>query len=95
MRVREYVEIADRSSLDAVIDSLVALRNKLPSDSDPILRMQGDDVFGRRLSVSFLRPQTQEEAACDARYATVPATAESESTMCPPEGSGQGLSLAA
>jgi hypothetical protein len=26
-------------------------------------------VFGRHLSVSFYRPQTAEEAECDARYA--------------------------
>jgi hypothetical protein len=30
--------------------------------------MCGDDVFGRRLIVSYLRPQTAEEAARDARY---------------------------
>jgi len=31
--------------------------------------MRGDDIFGRHLSISYLRPQTAEEAECDARYA--------------------------
>ena len=28
----------------------------------------GDEVFGRRLSIAFLRPLTAEEAECDERY---------------------------
>jgi len=31
--------------------------------------MKGDDIFGRLLCVSYFRPQTAEEAECDARYA--------------------------
>ncbi len=30
--------------------------------------MKGDDVFGRRLSISYFRELTSEEAACEARY---------------------------
>ena len=44
------------------------LREALPEGAEADLRMRGDDIFGRRLSISFLRPQTQDEAACDARY---------------------------
>ena len=33
------------------------------------VQMRGDDVFGRRLSVFYRRPQTAEEMACEARYA--------------------------
>jgi hypothetical protein len=66
--VREFVEVADPSSLDEVINTLVALRQSLPAGGDATLRMQGDEVFGRRLSISYLRPQTAEEAECDARY---------------------------
>jgi hypothetical protein len=95
-RVREFVEIPDRSSLDAVIDTLVALRNKLTADSDAVLRMQGDEVFGRRLSVSYLRPQTPEEAACDARYALARSPDEAAGETRPTrDDGGQGLSLAA
>jgi len=66
--VRDYIEIADHSSLDDAIETLVSLREMLAPGADAELRMKGDDVFGRRLSISFLRPQTAEEAACDARY---------------------------
>ena len=66
--VREFVEVADHASLDEVIDALVSLRREMPQSSEAVLRMCGDDVFGRRLSISYLRPQTDAEAALDARY---------------------------
>ena len=31
--------------------------------------MRGDDVFGRKLSISYFRDQTAEEAECETRYA--------------------------
>jgi hypothetical protein len=67
--VRDYIEVADHASLDDAIEMLVSLRAMLPQCAGAELRMKGDDVFGRRLSISFLRPKTAEEAACDARYA--------------------------
>ena len=67
--VRDFVEVEDQVSLDRMIDLLSAARDQLPEGAeDASVRMQGDDVFGRRLTVSFLRPQTAEEAARDARY---------------------------
>lgn len=67
--VRDFVEIEDRVSLDRMIDLLAAARDRMPDGSrDAQVQMRGDDLFGRRLSVSFLRPQTPEEAARDARY---------------------------
>lgn len=71
--VREYVEVPDHASLDDVIALLSALRESLPPGADAELRMKGDDVFGRRMSISYMRPQTGEEAAIDARYAAVAA----------------------
>jgi hypothetical protein len=66
--VRDFVEVRDQLSLDALIDQLVAIRDGLPAGTGAEVKMKGDDFFGRRLSVSFSRPQTAEEAACDARY---------------------------
>ena len=66
--VREFVEVEDHAALDQLLETLTALRNSLPEGAEADIRMQGDDVFGRRLSISYLRPQTAEEAACDARY---------------------------
>ena len=67
--VKDFIEVKDCSSLDALIERLVAVRDGLPSDARPELRMRGDEIFGRHISVSFYRPQTAEEAECDARYA--------------------------
>lgn len=67
-RVKDYVDIRDHLSLDALIGQLVELRDRLPEDSEAELRLRGDEVFGRRLSIAFLRPLTDEEAECEARY---------------------------
>lgn len=68
-RVKEFIEISDFASLDELIDQLIAIRENLPDLAEAELRMKGDDVFGRKLSISYLRDQTDEEAECDARYA--------------------------
>ena len=66
--VKDFIEIKDCTSLDALIENLMAVRSNLPNAQDAEVRMRGDDVFGRKLSISFRRPQTVEEADCDARY---------------------------
>src|SRR4030095_7650823 len=67
-RVKDFIEISEYTSLDQLINTLTAIRDNLPEDSDPELRMKGDDVFGRRLSISYFRELTAEEATLDARY---------------------------
>ena len=67
-RVRDFIEIAERGSLDDLISQLNGIRDGLPEDADPEIRLRGDDVFGRHLCVTFWRPQTAEEAAIEARY---------------------------
>lgn len=67
--VRDYLDVEDPISLDRMIELLAAVRDSLPAGAeDARIKMRGDDVFGRRLTVSFLRPQTAEEAAREARY---------------------------
>jgi hypothetical protein len=69
--VRDFFEVEDRVSLDHMIDLLIAVRDRLPEGAeDAKVRMRGDDVFGRQLTVSYLRPQTADEMARDARYGT-------------------------
>ena len=68
-RVKEFIEIDDHSSLDELIAKLSEVREGLPAESEAELRLRGDDVFGRKLSISFFRDQTAEEADCEARYA--------------------------
>jgi len=67
-RVKDFIEVSEYTSLDQLINTLTAIRDNLPEDSDPELRMKGDDVFGRRLSISYFRKLTDEEARLDARY---------------------------
>ena len=66
--VRDFVEISDYTSLDTLINVLTAVRNSLPEDAEPELKLRGDDVFGRRLTITYLRELTKEEAECKARY---------------------------
>ena len=68
-RVKDFVEIKDHVSLDALIAKLIEVRDSLPADADAEVKLRGDDIFGRQLCVSYFREQTVEEAACDARYA--------------------------
>jgi len=69
-RVKDFIEIKDCPSLDALIERLIEVRDSLPQVAEAEVKMRGDDVFGRQLSISFYREQTMEEAECDARYAT-------------------------
>jgi len=66
--IKDYVKIEDHSSLDELIAQLSALRDTLPAGTEAELRMRGDDVFGRHLCIGYLRPLTEEEAACEGRY---------------------------
>ena len=74
-RVRDFIEISDYTSLDRLITALTAIRDSLPEDAEPELKLKGDDIFGRRLSITYLRELTAEETECEARYAggSVPA----------------------
>ena len=67
-RVKDFIEVSEYTSLDQLINTLTAVRDSLPADAEPELRMKGDDVFGRRLSISYFRELTAEEAVLDSRY---------------------------
>ena len=77
-RVKEFIEISDFASLDQLIERLEAIRALLPAFAEAELRMKGDDVFGRKLTISYMREQTEEEAGCDERYAAVIRTAQEQ-----------------
>jgi hypothetical protein len=68
-RVKEFVDIGENTSLDELIGKLVDLRDELPEGSEPELRLRGDEVFGRRITISYFRDQTDEEAEIERRYA--------------------------
>jgi hypothetical protein len=68
-RVKEFVEISDHVSLDELIAKLTEVRDGLPEGAEAELRLRGDDVFGRRITITYLREQTEEEAEVEKRYA--------------------------
>jgi len=70
-RVKEFVDIDDHVSLDELIEKLAGIRDSLPEECEAELRLRGDEVFGHRITISYLREQTDEEAEIDNRYSEV------------------------
>ena len=67
-RVKDFIDISEFTSLDDLIRYLEAVRDNLPKECEAELRIRGDDVFGRRLTITYFREQTPEEAELDAKY---------------------------
>lgn len=67
-RVKDFIQISDYTSLDRLIATLEAIRDSLPPEAEPELKMRGDDVFGRSLSITYFRELTEEELELEARY---------------------------
>jgi hypothetical protein len=77
-RVKDFIEISEYTSLDKLIEYLRAIRENLPAEAEPELRLKGDDFFGRRLTISYSRELTPEEEERDMRYTGAAALPESE-----------------
>jgi hypothetical protein len=67
-RVKDFIEISEYTSLDDLIRFLEIIRSTLPAESEPELKIRGDEIFGRRLTITFLRGLTDEEASLEQRY---------------------------
>lgn len=67
-RVKDFIEISEYTSLDALIRYLETIRDNLPADHDAELRIRGDEVFGRRLQITYFREQTPDESQLEAKY---------------------------
>lgn len=67
-RVKDYIDISEYTSLDDLIRYLQTIRDNLPPEHEAELKVRGDDVFGKRLTITYLREQTPEEAELEARY---------------------------
>ena len=67
-RVKDFIEISDFTSLDRLITTLTAIRDSLPANAEPELKMRGDDVFGRRFSISYFRELNEQESALHEKY---------------------------
>ena len=67
-RVKDFIEISDYTSLDRLIRYLETIRDNLPPAHDAELKIRGDDVFGRRLTITYFREQTAEEVELESKY---------------------------
>lgn len=67
-RIKEFVDIADQVSLDELIQKLSEIRDGLPEGAEAQLRLRGDEVFGRRITITYFRSQTKEEAELERKY---------------------------
>ena len=67
-RVKDYIDISEYTSLDDLIRYLETIRDNLPADCEAELKIRGDDVFGKRLTITYFREMTPEEADLEARY---------------------------
>jgi hypothetical protein len=68
-RVKDFIDISEFTSLDDLIRYLETIRDNLPPEHQAELKIRGDDVFGRRLTISYSREQTPEEVALESKYA--------------------------
>jgi hypothetical protein len=76
-RVKDFIDISEYTSLDDLIRYLETIRDNLPAEHEAELKIRGDDVFGRRLTITYSRDQTPDEEQLDAKY-TAPQNAEIE-----------------
>src|SRR3982750_346664 len=67
-RVKDFIDISEYTSLDDLIRYLETIRDNLPQDCEAELKIRGDDVFGRRLTITYFREMTPEEVELESKY---------------------------
>ena len=67
-RVKDFIDISEYTSLEDLIRYLETIRDNLPPEHEAELKIRGDDVFGRRLTITYFRDQTADEAQLEAKY---------------------------
>jgi hypothetical protein len=67
-RVKDFIDISEYTSLDALIRYLEAIRDNLPADHQAELKIRGDETFGRRLTITYFREQTPDEVQIENKY---------------------------
>jgi hypothetical protein len=68
-RVKDFIDISEFTSLDDLIRYLETIRDNLPPEHQAELKIRGDEVFGRRLTITYFREQTPEEVELESKYA--------------------------
>lgn len=67
-RIKDYIDISEFTSLDALIRYLETIRDNLPEGHEAEMKIRGDEVFGKRLTITYFREQSAEEMELEARY---------------------------
>ena len=67
-RVKDFIDISEFTSLDDLIRYLETIRDNLPADHQAELKIRGDEIFGRRLTITYFREQTPEEVELESKY---------------------------
>ena len=67
-RVKDFIDISEYTSLDDLIRYLETIRANLPPDHEAELKIRGDEIFGRRLTITYFRELTPEEVELEERY---------------------------
>ena len=67
-RVKDFIDISEYTSLEDLIRYLETIRDNLPADHQAELKIRGDEVFGRRLTITYFREQTPEEVELESKY---------------------------
>jgi len=69
-RVKDFIDISEYTSLDDLIRYLETIRGNLPPEHQAELKIRGDEVFGRRLTITYFREQTPEELDLESKYSS-------------------------
>jgi hypothetical protein len=69
-RVKDFIDISEYTSLDDLIRYLETIRDNLPPEHQAEMKIRGDEVFGRRLTITYFREQTPDEAELESKYAS-------------------------
>jgi hypothetical protein len=66
--VKDFIDISEYTSLNDLIRYLETIRDNLPPEHGAELKIRGDDVFGRRLTITYFREQTPDELELESKY---------------------------
>ena len=67
-RVKDFIDISEYTSLDDLIRYLETIRDNLPPEHQAEMKIRGDEVFGRRLTITYFREQTPDEVEMESKY---------------------------
>ena len=67
-RVKDFIDVSEYTSLDDLIRYLETIRDNLPPEHQAELKIRGDEVFGRRLTITYFREQTPDEVELETKY---------------------------